>query len=222
MTGVQLISLVASIASLALAVLAIWLSVVFYRMSTELSESTKEAAKGIGASVERLEKLFGNLYADTFSMMRDTVSDMRRHIWPEDTQADTTIRQEAENRADEKIRVLTEDVQKQLSDMLKGQRVTDEHLSSMTHELGRLVETAISRSRSAEVEAREETIRDHIVRAIRSLRRRSEKPKADDIVTRLRELFPTPRIVEELERMKAEGVVGYEGELGPGTPIDLR
>jgi uncharacterized protein with von Willebrand factor type A (vWA) domain len=190
MTAIELISLVASIASLVLAVIAIWLSVIFYRMSTELSESTKEAAKGIGASVERLEKLFDKLYADTFSMMRDTVSDMRKHIWPEDTQAETTIRQEAENRADEKIKVLTEDVQTQLSDMLKRQRVTDERLSSMTHELGHLVETAISRSRRAEIEAREETIRDHIERAIRTLRRRGEKLRAYDIVERLRELSP--------------------------------
>jgi hypothetical protein len=78
------ISLVASIASLVLAVLAIWLSIVFYKMSIAAASTTTEAAKGISASVERLEKLFDKLYADTFSIMRDTVSDMRKHIWPTD------------------------------------------------------------------------------------------------------------------------------------------
>ncbi|MDS4025786.1 MAG: hypothetical protein RKO25_02155 [Candidatus Contendobacter sp.] len=78
---VDLISLVSSIASLILAVGAIWLSIVFYRLSSQASQATTEAAKGIDASVQRLEKLFDKLYSDTFSMMRDTVTDMRKHIW---------------------------------------------------------------------------------------------------------------------------------------------
>lgn len=81
MTAIDLISLVASIASLILAVGAIWLSIVFYKMSSQASHETKDAAKGIDASVQRLEKLFDKLYSDTFSIMKDTVSDMRKHIW---------------------------------------------------------------------------------------------------------------------------------------------
>lgn len=61
MTTVELISFIASVASLILAVGAIWLSVVFYKMSVAASNATTEAAKGIGASVERLEKLFDKL-----------------------------------------------------------------------------------------------------------------------------------------------------------------
>lgn len=77
----DIISFIASIASLILAIGAIWLSVVFFRMSDSASKATTEAAKDIAASVERLEKLFDKLYSDTFSMMRDTVADMRKHIW---------------------------------------------------------------------------------------------------------------------------------------------
>jgi len=87
LSTLELISLIASIASLILAIGAIWLSVVFFKMSDAASKATTEAAKGIGASVDRLENLFDKLYSDTFSMMRDTVSDMRKHIWnkPENT-----------------------------------------------------------------------------------------------------------------------------------------
>ena len=77
----DIISFIASIASLILAIGAIWLSVVFFRMSDTASKATTEAAKDIAASVERLENLFDKLYSDTFSMMRDTVTDMRKHIW---------------------------------------------------------------------------------------------------------------------------------------------
>lgn len=81
MSALEILSLVASIASVILALLAIWLSFAFFKLSSSASKSTEEAAKGISASVERLEKLFDKLYADTFSMMRETVTDMRQHIW---------------------------------------------------------------------------------------------------------------------------------------------
>jgi hypothetical protein len=101
----DIISFVASVASLILAVGAIWLSVVFYRMSIAASTATTQAAVGIASSVERLEKIFDKLYSDTFSMMRDTVSDMRKHIWPvpvEENAEQERVIEEAEKKADEK------------------------------------------------------------------------------------------------------------------------
>jgi len=80
MTGIEIISLVASVASLILATVAIWLSITFYKMSSQASRATEDAAKGISASVERLENIFEKLYSDTFSVMRETVTDMRKHI----------------------------------------------------------------------------------------------------------------------------------------------
>ncbi|OXS28060.1 MAG: hypothetical protein BCS36_01660 [Desulfovibrio sp. MES5] len=38
-------------------------------------------SKNIESSVGKLESLFDRLYADTFSMMKDTVSDMRKQLW---------------------------------------------------------------------------------------------------------------------------------------------
>ncbi|WP_006786881.1 hypothetical protein [Thiorhodospira sibirica] len=101
MTVMDLVSLIASIASLIVAVGAIWLSIVFYKMSSNASNAKNEAAKGIDASVQRLEKLFDKLYSDTFSMMKDTVSDMRRHIWSkpskENGELSQLIKQEIES-----------------------------------------------------------------------------------------------------------------------------
>jgi hypothetical protein len=80
MTGIEITSLIASVASLILAIVAIWLSITFYKMSSTAARATEDAAKGISASVERLEKIFDKLYSDTFSVMRETVTDMRKHI----------------------------------------------------------------------------------------------------------------------------------------------
>ncbi len=40
------LALVTNTAAFVLAIVAIWLSIVFYKISSQLSESTKEAAKG--------------------------------------------------------------------------------------------------------------------------------------------------------------------------------
>ena len=98
MTGGEVASLIASIVSVLIGGLAIWLSLTFYKMSTQLSQDAKEASKGISASVERLEKVFDKLYTDTFSMVKETMSDMRKHIWPGKTAEDDQIAEEAETR----------------------------------------------------------------------------------------------------------------------------
>jgi len=80
MSNIELLSSSASISSLVLAVVAIWLAFIFFKMSFDLAARTTEAAKGISANVEKLENLFDKLYADTLSMMHETVTDMRQHI----------------------------------------------------------------------------------------------------------------------------------------------
>jgi len=110
MSLTEVAALIASFVSVGLGIMAIWLSVTFYKMSSQLSKSTRESAKGIGASVERLEKLFDKLYSDTFSMMKDTVSDMRKHIWPEVTGTDKNITEETEEIAEEKLDTLKKEM----------------------------------------------------------------------------------------------------------------
>ncbi len=223
MNGINLLSFAAAISSVVLAIVAIGLSIVFFRMSSELSESTKEAAKGIGASVERLEKLFDKLYADTFSMMRDTVSDMRKHIWPEKDADSDKLAGEAEKRADEKVSALKKDMEKELSLILQRQRITDEKVSSLRGDMRGLLERAIVESRQVEVQAREEAVREQILRQITLLRRRSRPVTADAVVSRLMENFPPHVVVRELERMREEGSISLSDEtVDADTVIELK
>ena len=216
------ISLIAAIASLILAIVAIWLSIVFYRMSSEISENTKEAAKGIGASVERLEKLFDKLYSDTFSMMRDTVSDMRKHMWPENDKTEEKITKEAEKRADNKFKIFESEIKEELSDLLKRQKIADENMSSMQSELAQMMERVITTSRKLETEAREETIQGHIMKTILMLRKRGLRVNASHIVDRLSDVFPASRIIEELAGMERDGIITTDDPfINPQTRITL-
>lgn len=222
MDALSISSLVASLVSVALAIVAIWLSVVFYRLSSALSESTKEAAKGIGSSVDRLEKLFDKLYSDTFSMMRDTVSDMRKHMWPEEAASESKVTEEAEKKADQKVEQLKAELSAEVAKLLERQKITDARLSSVTHEMREIVDRAIKVSRRAEIEAREETVKEAILRRLRILRRRKPIVVADELVSTLEPEIPPSILVRELERLKSEGIITWDGDkIGPDTVIRL-
>lgn len=74
-------SFVAAIVSIILGVYAIWLSIVFYRMSVAASAKLDKASSDVADNVRRLETLFDRMYSDTFSLVRDTYADMRREMW---------------------------------------------------------------------------------------------------------------------------------------------
>ena len=226
MTSVELIGFTASIVSLILAIGAIWLSVVFFKMSNEASKATTEAAKGIDASVKRLENLFDKLYSDTFSMMKDTVSDMRKHIWNggdvQPSESKDSILEEADKKAEEKVADVKKAMDKQLSEILARQRVSDGNVNEIKHEMERLLENAIQTSRQIDSEAREETVREHLLIELRKAMRRKKVLVAMDLVSSLAEDVPTHKVISELASMKSEGLILYDGdELSPDTKIRI-
>jgi hypothetical protein len=222
MTDIEIASFAAAIASLVLAIVAIVLSIVFYQMSSKLSESAKEAAKDIGSSVEKLEKLFDRLYADTFSMMKDTVSDMRKHAWGEAASETPNILEEAERKAEEKTEALRKSVDAQVARVLEGQKITEGRIGEIRSELKQLVNRAIDDSRNVENEAREEALRGHIIDRIIDIRKIKGKVLAEDVVGYLHKQFPGGAVVEELTRMRGEGMVAWKGSINPETEINLR
>src|SRR5690348_16395858 len=80
-SGFDLINLFSAAASIILALVALGLAVFFFVQSKNEADRSAKSAEEISSSVGRLEKLFDSLYSDTFSMMRDSVTDMRRHVW---------------------------------------------------------------------------------------------------------------------------------------------
>lgn len=218
----ELIPLIASIASLVLAVIAIWLSITFFRLSSKLLENTTEATRGIESSVDRLEKLFDHLYADTFSMMRDTVSDMRRHIWPTDTPEKDRITEKADRKADMKVQELKQEITKELTTVFGRQKITEERMEKLMADMQKVIDRVIESSRQVDSEAREETLREAILRIHQTLRHKYSSVRASALVDRLDREMPS-RIVEglfaELERLRNDRILGYSEPLKPSTII---
>jgi uncharacterized membrane-anchored protein YhcB (DUF1043 family) len=121
----EIISLIASIVSVIIGGFAIWLSVTFYRMSINSSEDIKKSSNQIDSTVTRLETLFDKLYSDTFSIMKDTVTDMRKHVWnPSDVKQPPEI--------DNSIR---EQLNKQIEQILSSQKGTELRLHNLQNQL---------------------------------------------------------------------------------------
>ena len=148
-------------ASLALAIVAIWLSFKFYDMSVRSSEKIEEANRAISASVDRLEKVFQMQYSDTFSMVRDTYSDFRKRLLADSSIAGQS-EQIAENKADEKIEQLRNEVRSELTKVVDKLGQTDARLRTVREQIEEVVDKAITRSREVVKEAKEETAKDRV------------------------------------------------------------
>ena len=76
------LAIISSIFAIVLSVVAIALTIVFYRFSSAIERDIRTSADSIRSGVDKLKALFSRMYIDTFSIMRDTVEDVRRHAWP--------------------------------------------------------------------------------------------------------------------------------------------
>ena len=211
MANIEIFSIIASCVSVILAIVAMALSIFFFRMSSLLSESTKDASKSISAGVERLEKIFDKLYADTFSMMKETYSDMRKHVWPEENTDTDKITEEAEIKAEKKISLLKGEINNELSKMFQKQEITDTKLSSIRGEMRNLINKTISSSRRVDIEAREETVRSKIRHLIIMMQRKRKNVHAEEIVDELEQIdkLKPDKVIDEMVKMASEGELSF-------------
>jgi hypothetical protein len=73
--------LITGVVSLVLGAYAIWLSKEFYKMSNAISQEIQETSRRIRSDVEKLDRLFDQLYSDTFRALNETYSEMRQRLW---------------------------------------------------------------------------------------------------------------------------------------------
>ena len=98
-------------------------------------------------------------------------------------------------------------MEKQVTEVLERQRVADDRMGDLRGEMRRLIDRAIVSSRQIETESREETLREHALRELRILYQSQPLVDVDDLVTRLQKTFPISRVINELRKMKQEGVI---------------
>jgi hypothetical protein len=219
---IQDISLVSSIASLVLAIVAIALSIIFFIMSTSLSNKTTEAANGISSSVAKLEKLFDSLYNDTFSMMKETVTNIQKHAWGDENSNSTKVSEAIEKKLDERLNDLKASVNKELSTILERQNMNEEQINSIKSKVGEYIENAIIETREIENSTISENLSSRIKEfCVKNGGRRSFF--ARDLVNDLISDFGFRSIGDELRLMRKQGLLVFQGnEITPDSRIILK
>jgi len=172
----------------------------------------------------RLESLFVRLYSDTFSMMRDTVSDMRKHIWPEKEQSVEAL-SKIEERAEEEIKERRSQISSELSGVVRQVGRTDSKIAGVEERLGQLVDKAIQQTRRVESEAQEEISMSFVVIQVHSLIARYGHVPAIRLLQHpwLKERYPSLRILEALRILERDNMISVEGDLnGPDAIVGVR
>ncbi|MEA4286496.1 hypothetical protein VBS75_25210 [Klebsiella pneumoniae] len=145
-TTVTIVGFIATIASLVLAIGAIWLSIIFFKMSDVASKETTAAAKDIQASDERLENIFDKLYSDTFSMMRDTVTDMRQHIWRKPDAGTPSSVTEDEDKIKELKNSISQEIISLVDEKFKNMGSNDEKIKEIEDSVKTILESKLTNS----------------------------------------------------------------------------
>lgn len=213
-----LAGLVVGMTSLVLAGFAIWLSLTFYRLSSASMTRIDDASRDLAGAVERIDALFKSFYADTFSMMRDTYADMRKHAWRGEP-GDVEQRQQA--LADEKMTELEKSVSEQIAQLMSRQMSNDRRIA----ELGTLVGSAVERSRKIEADSRTSTAE---ARILDFLQQSPGPVRAGDLTDHMQATadWPVRRTLDAIARLLDSGIIrsdkGDSDDLRPTSRLWLR
>jgi hypothetical protein len=90
------------------------------------------------------------------------------------------------------------------------QVTSDATLAQLRDEVNRLVTRAIAESRNAEIEAREETIRDHILKVLKAARELRKEITIVGISDALGGQFTISDVIDELFKLAKEGIVTWD------------
>ena len=205
------VALVASIASLALAIIAIWLSFKFFKLSNETSEKAKESSMSVMYSVKELEKIYGLLRTESFSLVRETVN----YAWSREP---NKIDSERAAKTEERINDLKNDFTKQISTLFTEQDSTGNKIK----ELNIAISSLLTEAKNIESKVKEETIRDYIIKSIKEIRKRNRRPIADLIIDKaIDDGLRAGDVAEELHRMKDDKYIHFEGERIENGTIEI-
>jgi uncharacterized protein len=208
------ISFIASVASLILAIISIWISYIFYKMGNSASENAAKNSQEMHESVTKMEKLFNTMYNDTFNMMRETVTNMQKHIWPEKLSDATATNEIVQEKTDQRIAELKQQMTKELSALFTKQKSGNAQVESLARDLVPMLDKAINESNKVTVQTREETIREAIMTVILDLARNHiYTTAADEMVGRIDKKYALSfgDTLVTLKKLRDEGFIYWEG-----------
>lgn len=204
LTQFELISFIAAIASLILAIVAIILSITFYKMSDKAAKESERSARKIEASVVKVETLFDKLYSDTFGIVKDTFSDMSKHVYA------NTNNQISEEKLKEQIEEKTNPLISEGIKEIKSSTKNEDELSEV-------IRNIIAQSKEIEKDIKIEKLRREILEILTN--RVNGRIRMDDLLKMLNSLgYNYYDIRRELTRLKNNNLITIAEYLDNNNP----
>lgn len=153
MTVQEYFSLAAAIASIILAMIAIPLSILFYRMSSEQAERIKEIVTKVEGSVGHLGFISGKIYDDAFKLISDSHGKLQENLISQKVVSSEMTEQKIQEHVDEKIREILEEKGEGLEEAAKTGGIGGEELKAFKLTVTDLLRESAESVRHAEREA---------------------------------------------------------------------
>lgn len=208
---INMISLVTSIFSIALAILAIALSLFFYKWTSALENSIKENVRNLGQEIEGMIEFNKTFYGDTFTLVKEAYGDMRKHAWPETKGKSEASEREIEERVEQALGPIKENYDKQLGELIDRQKMSDERAEELTAQIGGITDNLLLKSTELEKKIRSTKLREDIYSLIK-------KGEFFHIGYLFKEMekkgYSFQDIEMELGKMTTEGILGRGGSKG--------
>jgi hypothetical protein len=221
MTVVEIWSFIASVTSAILAIIAIGLSIIFFLMSIKSSRETEQAAQNTKSSADRLEKIFDSLYTSTFALMKDTVTEVSRHAWPEGSKTSSDF--DLRKTLDEKISLVQKEsdmkIENKIQELAKANKLSDQDRDALTNTIRTVMNDAINKTKSVEEGAKNISLRQAIANLLLDFP--GHRPvRAGEIVDVLSKSYQFNEIMDELNRYRELAIIAMSTkEIQPNTKI---
>lgn len=227
----MLLTIIGSVASSALAIIAIWLSLYFFNRSQSDAKDIQKSSDAISNSVDKIYELFNCFYKDTFSLMRETHDKMADSLWQKSdlklfNSNDQQIERDRSHIAklkeeyEGKLAQLKEESEAKIEGILKELQLDkSEHERTITN-LNAVIESILKDSqkmKSIKQSKSEQAI-------IQEIRNNTNNANANEIYENIsRKMGMTlNRFIKTVEAMRDKGIVEMDDPfLEPGTHVYL-
>lgn len=208
-----------AVAALAVALASVSLCIFLLLTAFRVRKSSEESVKTMAASLNRLEKLFDQVFSDTFFMLRETLSYSLRQTIPENLQSGK-VRQDSEPAtrpvplASVESRLIY--LEKSLAEIARSQRKTGDLISELRQDMTGIAPEVRQNEPAPAVTPVNHT-RPMILATLEHLRQTQPRIHAAGLLKELEKKGkPATEVVRELEAIEAEGLI----QLSDASPID--
>lgn len=193
-TLIEFLSIFLGVLSCVLGIIAIWLSFAFYKLSGKVSDHLKDSSQKINYNVEKLEEMFNLLYSKTFSLMKETMEDIRTKAFDKNSNS-------FEELIESKMIVAKDNLRNEFLDMINGQ----DDPSTKIKELDELVEESIQ----LESKVTEEALSELILKSLNTASNKNEEVKTKELIRLIHKEYSIPikSVYTELNKLVRNGSI---------------